>query len=1136
MQLLARKSVFTIAFAVALAIFVSIGWLTALNMMAIKQSGDLETHTYIVIHELDQLFSAVKDVETGQRGFLITGDDEFLAHYDSSLAVISEKRASMRSLTKDNPLQQKLLDEVEPLIEKKLRILKVAIETRRSKGFQTTAGFPTLDTGKKLMDDIRKLVEQSQSAQKLLLEERTAAKKKIIDETLLALKAGGAVGLAILVIVFILLNKEIGQRSKAEAELIARNKELEDNRDRERVQDWIKTGINELYTKLRVDKPLAAIAGDALGFVSSYLKAGASALYLFEARTEALGIIASYALTRRDSDGTIRLGEGIAGEAARGKKPICLNNIPPDYLPIGSALGEAVPRAILALPLLHDNGLVGVMEFGTFNEFSEPELDFLNQAAEIVAIAISVNQTRQRVNELLQQSQVQEEELRVQQEELQASNEELEERAQLLEQQREQIQVKNREMEENGREILRKAKELEQISTYKSEFLANMSHELRTPLNSLMILSGHLQNNGEGNLTPRQVEYAATIKSAGNELLCLINDILDLSKIESGKQEFVYEDVHPVELCDRIARIFGPMADQKGLAFSTTVEPGVGEKISLDPQRTLQVVKNLLANAIKFTPDGSVALRIYTPDGSENPLPVAAVAFGVADTGIGIPADKHELIFQAFQQADGTTSRKFGGTGLGLSISRQLARGMNGEILLVGGDGKGSAFTLYLPLTRQGQEFAHGKTATATVSLPQAQGPFALPTIGAAQLADDRDRLAVGDRCILIVEDDLVFARLLMERVRERGFAAVVATDGYSGIALAEKLIPSAVLLDVMLPRLDGWGIMQRLTDNPRTRHIPVHFITCLKERQKALSMGAVGFVTKPVTNEQLDAVFGSIEEAVSRTLRKLLIVEDDQAHASALVVLLEQRAVAISVAQTGEQAIQLLSSEPFDCIVLDLGLADMSGFDLLEHIHNLEESRRIPVIIHTGKELTREETQRLQRYAESIIIKGAKSPERLLNEVTLFLHVMESELPEDKQRMIRTTLDTEKLLIGKKVLLVDDDMRNIFSLSSVLGEKGMLVVEAENGKVALARLEEHPDVNIVLMDVMMPEMDGYQATRLIREDPRFARLPVIALTAKAMKGDREACLKAGASDYITKPVDLDRLLSLLRVWLYNQG
>jgi CheY-like chemotaxis protein/signal transduction histidine kinase/CHASE3 domain sensor protein len=1135
MQMLARRSIFTISFAVALAIFASIGWLTSLNMLDIKKSGDLETHTYFVMHEWDDLLSALKDAETGQRGFLITGDEKYLEPYQNSLAVIAENRASVRNITKDNPLQQKLLDRVEPLIEKKMQILKAAIETRRSQSSLPDTKSLALDDGKKAMDDIRKLVAEGQVAEKLLLEKRTAARKKSIDDTLLALKIGGSVGLAILVVIFALLNKEIGQRSKAEAELISRNKELEDNRDRERVQDWIKTGINELYTKLRVDKPLGAIASDTLGFLSSYLKAGASALYLFEEQTETLGLAASYALARREgSNGTIRLGEGLAGEAAREKKQIGLNNIPPDYLPIGSALGGAVPRSVLALPLLHDKRLIGVMEFGSFNEFSGPELDFLNQAAEILAIAISVNQTRQRVNELLQQSQIQEEELRVQQEELQASNEELEERAQLLEQQREQIQVKNREMEENGREILRKARELEQISTYKSEFLANMSHELRTPLNSLMILSGHLQNNAEGNLTAKQVEYAATIKSAGNELLNLINDILDLSKIESGKQEFVYEDVHPVELCDRIARIFGPMADEKGLAFSTSVEAGVSEKLSLDPQRTLQVVRNLLANAIKFTSDGSVALRIYTPESSENPLPVAAVAFGVTDTGIGIPADKHELVFQAFQQADGTTSRKFGGTGLGLSISRQLARGMNGEILLVSEDAEGSTFTLYLPLTQLRQAFAPAKTAAAKSS--RNQRALALPAVATAQLPDDRDRLKVGDRCILIIEDDLVFAKLLMERVRERGFAAVVATDGNSGIALAEELIPSAILLDVMLPVLDGWGIMQKLTDNPHTRHIPVQFITCLKERQKALAMGAIGLVTKPVTNEQLDAVFSAIEETVSRTLRKLLIVEDDQAHASALVVLLEQRAVAITVAQTGEQAIRLLSSEPFDCIVLDLGLADMSGFDLLEHIHNLEESRRIPVIIHTGQELTPEDTQRLQRYAESIIIKGAKSPERLLNEVTLFLHVMESELPEDKQRMIRTTLDTEALLVGKKVLLVDDDMRNIFSLSSVLGEKGMLVVEAENGKVALARLEEHPDVNIVLMDVMMPEMDGYEATRRIRLDPRFARLPVIALTAKAMKGDREACLKAGASDYITKPVDLDRLLSLLRVWLYNQG
>jgi len=906
--------------------------------------------------------------------------------------------------------------------------------------------------------------------------------------------------------------------------------------EQQRLQNWIKTGINELNTKVRGDKPLGEMAGDAVAFLSEYLKVGVSALYLFEERSGTLRVIANYAFTRgRDLRDTIQLGEGLAGEAAREKRSICLNNIPPDYLVIGSALGEAVPRTILALPLLHDSKLIGVMEMGSFNEFNELELDFLNQTAEVLATTISVNQTRQRVTELLQQSQSQEEELRVQQEELQQTNEELEERAQLLEEQRKQIQAKNRELEAASREIIQKAREMEQISTYKSEFLANMSHELRTPLNSLMILSGHLKENKEGNLTPKQIEYAATIKSAGNDLLNLINDILDLSKIEAGRLDFTFEEVRLVELCNQIADTFRPIAKQKGLKFTTEIEDGTPEKIRLDQQRTLQVLKNLISNAIKFTSQGFVKLDIYTPDGGENPLPVPALAFRVIDTGIGIPAAKHELIFQAFQQADGSISRKFGGTGLGLSISRQLARGMDGEIAVSGEDGKGSIFTLFLPLS-PAESFGSVAATAAKASWSPSHINLQELSAEAPPLQDDRDRLGDGERCILIIEDDLSFAKLLMEKVRERGFSAIVATDGDSGIELAERYHPNAILLDVMLPRLDGWGVMQKITDNIKIRHIPVHFITCIEERQKALSMGAIGFVTKPVTVEQLDTIFGAIEDTVSRTLRKLLIVEDDKAHASALVALLEERDISISVVESGGQAIRLLSDEQFDCIVLDLGLADMSGFNLLEHIRNLDQSRHIPVIIHTGQELSVDDTRRLQHYSESIIIKGAKSPERLLNEVTLFLHVMESKLPPDKQRMISNTLDTETLLAGKKVLLVDDDMRNVFSLSSVLAEKGMHIVEAENGKVALAMLEEHPDVNIVLMDVMMPEMDGNEATRRIRKDKRFAGLPIIALTAKAMKGDRQACMEAGASDYITKPVDTDRLLSLLRVWLYSQA
>jgi len=1136
MLTLNRNYVVNIAFAVALMIFSSIGWLAYQNMTEVKQAVYWVSHTHVVIDEMDILLSTLTDAETGQRGFIITGDEGYLEPYNQALTNISKVQTSLRDLTKDNPLQQKRLESIDQLVGKKLAELKATIETRRLQGFQATTLIVKSHLGKHLMEDIRKLVAEAQNTEKQLLEERSRTQEAQTAKTLQALAAGGIACVLLLTIVFILLKREIAHRIKAEIVLVVQNEELQKNREKEHLQDWVKTGINELNAKVCGDRPLEEMAGDAVSFLSGYLKVGVSALYLFEEHAETLRIVANYAFARgKNPMGTIRLGEGLAGEAAREKRPLSLNSIPPDYLVIGSALGEAVPRTVFALPLLQENRLIAVLELGSFSKFSELELSFLNQAAEVLAIAISVNLTRQRINELLQQSQTQEEELRVQQEEMQQTNEELEERAQLLEQQREQIKSKNLEIEKASSEIMHKAKEMEQISTYKSEFLANMSHELRTPLNSLMILSGHLKENKEGNLTPKQVEYASTIKSAGNELLNLINDILDLSKIEAGRLEFVYQDALPAELCDQVTATFRALADQKGLEFTTQIEAGVAQKIKLDSQRTLQVLQNLISNAIKFTQQGSVTLRIYTPNQSENPLPVSAVAFSVADTGIGIPAAKQELIFQAFQQADGSISRKFGGTGLGLSISRQLARGMNGEISIAGKENEGSTFTLYLPLSPS-KSPENSSVATAKASWSPQQNNHPVPSTGAPPLQDDRDRLAVGGRCILIIEDDLTFAKVLMENVRERGFSAIVATDGNSGIDLAEKIHPSAILLDVMLPSLDGWGVMQKITDNPQIRHIPVHFITCLEERQKALSMGAIGFITKPVTREQLDSIFGTIEDVVSRSLRKLLIVEDDKAHASALVALLEERDISITVAESGAQAIRFLTEEPFDCIVLDLGLADMSGFDLLEHIRNLDPSRRIPVIIHTGQELSGEDTLRLQHFAESIIIKGAKSPERLLNEVTLFLHVMESKLPPDKQLMIRTTLDTETLLVGKKVLLVDDDMRNIFSLSSVLADKGMRIVEAENGKVALARLEEHPDVNIVLMDVMMPEMDGYEATRRMRKDPRFARLPIIALTAKAMKGDRQACMEAGASDYITKPVDMDRLLSLLRVWLYSQG
>jgi signal transduction histidine kinase/CheY-like chemotaxis protein len=765
---------------------------------------------------------------------------------------------------------------------------------------------------------------------------------------------------------------------------------LRQAREEERHNQWLQTGMVELDSLMRGEPTLGQLATGVLDFLAAYLEAGAGALYLFQERDQELALAATYATAGQGPAARIRLGQGLIGQAALEGRMITLREVPRNDLAIESALASGTPGTLTALPFTHDGKLIGALELAAFQPFSATSLAFLRQAAEAMAVGFQVNLSRQRVNELLSQSQTQEEELRVQQEELQQSNEELEERAQLLEQQREQIRTKNR--------------EVERVSAYKSEFLANMSHELRTPLNSLMILSGILQDNKDGNLTHKQVEYAATIHSAGKDLLELINDILDLAKIEAGRLEYNLEPATPGAICESIERAFRPLAEQKGLAFGTELAPGIPASITTDLQRCQQILKNLVANALKFTAQGSVTLRVYLPGPRENPLQAEAVAFAVSDTGIGIAAGMQEAVFQAFQQADGTTSRKFGGTGLGLAISRQLARGLHGEILLRS-EGVGTVVTLYLP------------------------APGALPAVP------------------------------------------------WPAPALAERL--------------------ESQVERPE---IPTE---------------------QPMRSTSSDPV------------KRVLIVEDDRNEAKSLMALLQERNLEIRMAETGAAAIDLLKADRFDCVVLDLGLSDMSGFDLLERIRQLDQ-RRIPVIIHSGRELSREDEFRLQHDAESIIIKGAKSPERLRNEVALFLHVLETGLTPDHERMLRSAMDGDAVFQGKKVLIVDDDMRNVFSLSSLLAERQMTILEAENGREALAQLEEHPDTRIVLMDIMMPEMDGYQAIRAIRLDPRFQRLPVIALTAKAMKGDREACMRTGASDYITKPIDQERLLSLLRVWLYQ--
>ncbi|SFG95882.1 hypothetical protein SAMN05518865_12514 [Duganella sp. CF458] len=841
--------------------------------------------------------------------------------------------------------------------------------------------------------------------------------------------------------------------------------------DRER--DWLKSSQNELNTVMRGEQELAALGQRILDFLAQRLQARVGALYVDEGLGAGMCLLAGYGLAQERHPARVAPGEGLAGQALRDGRRMLVSEAPPGYLEIGSALGSAEPSCVLVLPLQHGRNMVGVVELGAFRRFSGNQLALVDLCAEAVAIGLEVNITRHRTRSLLAETAQQAEELRVQQEELQQSNAELEERTDLLERQREEIQ---------------------RVSAYKSEFMANMSHELRTPLNSMLILSALLKENKAHNLNERQLEYAGTIHNAGRDLLNLINDILDLAKMEAGKVELNIEPVELAGLCADLLAQFQPQAEQKGLALQVERLPGTPAAAMMDGPRVQQVLRNLLANALKFTHQGSVALRISVAG--------EQLSFAVSDTGIGVPADKQVTIFEAFRQADGSISRHYGGTGLGLSISLQLARTMGGALHLHSVAGEGSTFTFMLPL---------------------------LPGGGAAQA--DRPGVAVaapagddGVRRILIVEDDPFFASLLADFVHGRGYTPLVAADGEQGLQLARRAAPHAVLLDVMMARMDGWEVMRELRADPRTSHLPVHFISCLDEIQRARDLGALGLVTKPVSPEQLAQVFDTIEHAWAGALKRVLVVEDDASQLSSLAALLEGREVEVVRSKSGREALDLLVHSHFDCMVLDLGLQDMSGYEVLEAMQAAPGLRHLPVVIHSGQDLTREQLRMLNRYARSVIIKGAHSPQRLFSEVQLFLHSVEQGGDATHQEAFA--------LAGSKVLVVDDDMRNLFSLASLLGDRGVQVIEAENGLEALDKLAQESKVDAVLMDIMMPQMDGYEAMRRIRADLRFKDLPIIAMTAKAMPGDHQHCLEAGASDYLAKPIDTAQLLSLLRVWI----
>ena len=934
-------------------------------------------------------------------------------------------------------------------------------------------------------------------------------------------------------------------------------------------ENWLKTGIGQLNDKIRGEQKTVDLAQKIITELAEYLDAQVGAIYLNDSEDN-LKMVGSYAFTsRKGITNKFKLGEGLVGQAAIEKKSIIVTDVPNDYMPVTSGTGKAAAKNIMVVPLWHEDKVTGAIELGSFHEFSDDQLQFIRSCAESIAIAINSANSRTQTKELLEQTQRQSEELERQQEELRATNEELEKQTDTLKkseghlkaQQEElesansDLETKTAELESQKDQITRaktevdiKAKELEVASKYKSEFLSNMSHELRTPLNSLLILSKMLMDNDSENLTDDQVHSAQVIHQSGSDLLSLINEILDLSKIEAGKMDLNIEKTDIAELQDNIKANFEHVADDKGVELIVNISDKLPKTITTDEKRLLQIIRNFLSNAFKFTEAGSVTVDFQRPDKtadlSRSGLKRSkTIAIAVSDTGIGISQDKQRVIFEAFQQADGSTSRRYGGTGLGLSISRELARFLDGEIQLVSQEGKGSTFTLYIP-DKLHKSAKNPAVPSAAQVKAQKKDPAENQNASSGSVdleqqivPDDREDIIADDKVILIIEDDPNFAQILANMSREKGFKCLVTCSGEAGLKFAVDFEPSAILLDIGLPDMSGMGVLESLKDDAQTRHIPIHFISA--QDSEAISdavykKGAIGYLTKPVSKEQLDGVFATIHEFITSDIRKLLIAEDDENTRTSIIKLIDNDDIDITVAETGEKAYELMESEKFDCMILDLGLPGMSGFELLNQMKNNDSiANRPPVIVYTGRELSRQEDVALKEYTGSVIVKGVGSPERLLDETSLFLHRVEKTLPREQQRMIRLIHDKDSVLSTKKVLVVDDDMRNVFALSHALKAKGMTVITAENGQKALDALDAEQDVDVVLMDIMMPVMDGYETIQKIREDKRFWKLPILALTAKAMSGDKEKCIAAGANDYLTKPVDIEKVLSMLRVWLY---
>ena len=1087
-------------------------------------------HAALTMRQLNLVTSSLKDAETGQRGYLLTGDPSYLQPYQIALSALERQVGALKDSTADDPAQHRLVFQLEDLARQKLRELSDTIELHKAGDRSGALTVVRSDAGKNLMDRVRDIASDLYTLQSQQLEARRQA---WVESSAMSAYYSWGGSLVLLVLIC------------ASAAMTAR-----EYRDKAR-QSWVSAGLTGLGQHLQGDHRLEDLGRIALEYLAGYLGAQVGAGYV-AGPDGGLSVFGGYALPREQLAQTLQAGEGLVGQAVRSRTLLHVRDVPAGHLPVSSGTGSASPLELLVAPAQENGKVHAVIELGFHRPVGEAERGLMERASEMLAVAVRSGIDRSRLEVLLEETQRQSEELQAQQEELRVSNEELEQQSRILQESQAQMEVQQTELEQTNahleeqtqqleyqrEQLLRaqsaltgKARELEQASQYKSEFLANMSHELRTPLNSTLILAKLLADNKPGTLNAEQVKYAQTIHAAGNDLLALINDILDLSKIEAGQADVALEPVQIGPALQAIVEPLRPLAQEKGLALTASVAPDVPLVLETDPLRLGQVLKNLLSNALKFTEQGSVELHV-----SRNPD--ETLSFAVRDTGIGIPAHQQALIFDAFRQADGSTHRKYGGTGLGLSISRDLAQMLGGRIMVHSTPGEGSVFTLVLPLQPPSTPVTVPMPVPAQQVPPPAVARPPAPAVPPAPAAETpAAQMPGGARSILVIEDDERFAHILHDLAREMDFDCQLAHNAADGLALAVQRLPSAIVLDVNLPDFSGLGVLDQLKRNPATRHIPVHVVSGTDYAQEALGRGAVGYALKPVKREELVQAFQRLEAKFTQDLRRVLVVEDDERQRESVRQLLSREGVEIVCAGTAAQALDHLRGTTFDCMVMDLNLPDLSGYELLQQMTEQDGVSFPPVIVYTGRALSRDEEQRLRRFSKSIIVKDARSPERLLDEVTLFLHQVESELSAEHRQMLQAARSRESALEGRTVLVVEDDVRNVFALSSILEPTGIRVEIARNGREALDALARadggaSPPIDLVLMDIMMPEMDGYAAMREIRSRPAWRRLPIIALTAKAMKDDQEKCLAAGANDYIAKPLDVEKLLSLVRVWM----